>query len=333
MDRRKFLGATTLVSTGVIAMSVGNKTIPQYVVDANYSLTNNQIRFYDRAFSKSARVIFIADTHLWQSDEREEPYRKYSSRMAQAYNQTVHFQTGNPTSPMAAFEETLQYAVREKADLLVLGGDIFSYPSEAAIDWVCGKLELAGIPFVYTAGNHDWHYEGMEGSIDQLRKKWSQRRLRPLYGPHDPLMACLDLNGIRFIVIDNSTYGILPEQLAFFNEKSQVAMPIVLVLHIPLYAQGREVAFGCGHPDWRAATDKLYEIERRPRWPVEGHTKTTMEFRAKVFATSNMLAIFAGHIHAPSLDLVSGVPQFVAPPNLNGGFLDIHFLENIHDKL
>ena len=71
--------------------------------------------FFGEAFSKSTRIVFLSDTHLWQSDEREEPTRQYSARMAAAYNQTQHFQTGQPTNPVQAFEETLSHAVEQRA--------------------------------------------------------------------------------------------------------------------------------------------------------------------------------------------------------------------------
>ena len=60
------------------------------------------------------------------------------------------------------------YAKKEEADLIALVGDIFSFPSELAIEWVISKLKEIDIPYVYVSGNHDWHYEGMKGSLDSL---------------------------------------------------------------------------------------------------------------------------------------------------------------------
>jgi hypothetical protein len=42
--------------------------------------------------------------------------------MAAAYNSTQHFQSGQATTPMQAFAATLDLAVEQKVDLLVLGG-------------------------------------------------------------------------------------------------------------------------------------------------------------------------------------------------------------------
>ena len=95
-------------------------------------------------------------------------------------------------------------------------GDIFSFPSELAIEWVLSKLDETGIPYVYVAGNHDWHYEGMSGNLDLLRNTWINKRLLPLYQGNNPLMAAYDIKGIRFLAIDNSTYEINKDQLEFF---------------------------------------------------------------------------------------------------------------------
>lgn len=98
-------------------------------------------------------------------------------------------------------------------------GDVFSFPSEVAIEWVLAKLKKTGIPYIYIVGNHDWHYEGMGGSLEALRGRWIEKRLLPLYQGNNPLMAAYDIKGIRFLAIDNSTYQINDAQLAFFKEQ------------------------------------------------------------------------------------------------------------------
>ncbi|WP_341961907.1 metallophosphoesterase [Pseudomonas sp. RC10] len=326
MNRRNFVSLAALASLGLAAPERVLQAAPRKKPPVtNFSLTHNTIRYFGEAFHTPTRIVFLSDTHLWQSDEREDPYRQYSGRMAAAYNQTQHFQTGQPTNPMQAFEETLKLAVQQKADLLILAGDIFSYPSEAALDWAQAKLKEAGIPYLYIAGNHDWHYEGMPGSLSQLRETWSAKRLMPLYQGANPLMSYRDVNGIRFIALDNSTYEIQPEQVAFYKKHVQFDGPVVLVAHIPFYVPGRPIVFGCGHPQWGVVEDKGYELERRPQWPRQGHTKVTLDFHERVFSTPNLVGLLTGHIHTQSLDVYRGIPQFVAPPNLAGGFLDVRF--------
>ena len=122
------------------------------------------------------------------------------------------------------------------------------------------KIEAIGIPYIYIAGNHDWHYEGMTGELELLRDKWIKKRLMPLYQGNNPLMAAYDIKGIRFLAIDNSTYEINDKQLIFFSEQVASGLPLVLLIHIPMYAPGKKISFGCGNPFWGASTDLNFEL-------------------------------------------------------------------------
>ena len=330
MKRRSFFKKTTtaLMGLGLTTSSFANTTNKKIKKPFKVCATidEQKVFFYAEEINESIKVVHIADTHLFKDDERGIPYQEYSNRMAKAYNQTTHFQTRIKTNPEEAFEQALAFAKEVNADVITLIGDIFSFPSEAAIEWVQSKLKETGIPYIYTAGNHDWHYEGMEGSLESLRDTWIEKRLLPLYQGNHPLMAAYDIKGIRFLAIDNSIYQINEEQLAFFIEQVASGMPLVLLVHIPMYAPGKNISFGCGNPNWGAATDHGFKIERRPKWPESGHTQTTLNFHKEVFNAPNLLGIFAGHIHRNSIEIIKGKPQIVTDDNASGGYLDINFL-------
>lgn len=337
MKRRSFFKNTTtaLMGLGLTRSSFANtknKKINK-AVKVCATLDQQKVFFYAELINESIKVVHIADTHLFKDDERGIPYQAYSNRMAKAYNQTTHFQTGVETNPEEAFEQTLAFAKEVNADVITLIGDIFSFPSEAAIAWVLSKLKDTGIPYIYTAGNHDWHYEGMQGTLESLRDTWIEKRLLPLYQGNHPLMAAYDIKGIRFLAIDNSTYQINEAQLAFFREQLASEMPLVLLVHIPMYAPGKKISFGCGNPNWGAATDHGHTLERRPKWPENGHTQTTLNFHKAVFNAPKLLGVFAGHIHRNSIEMIKGKPQIVTDDNASGGYLDISFLPmNEQDK-
>jgi predicted phosphodiesterase len=291
----------------------------------SFSLDGNKIRFTHPSINSPFSLTLIADTHLFRDDQRGAAFTQYSQRMAKAYNKTKHFQTGQDTDPETAFIETLNIAAANKSSLVALVGDIFSFPSEAAVEWVQEKMESSGLKYVYTAGNHDWHYEGMEGTSEQLRDTWIKNRLSPLYNGNDPMMQKIELNGVNLLILDNSTYQITKSQLDFFRRCLSDNKPTVLMVHIPLYAPGRPVGFGCGHPDWGAQTDRGFKLERRPQWPETGHTKTTLEFYEKVLHAENLLGVLAGHIHNQSVDVINGIPQVVSEANAEGGYLQVDF--------
>ena len=335
MKRRSFIQQTTLLGgIGLSPFSFGFSSNKNDLLQSNVYVTMDQekVSFYAEKIKENIKVVHIADTHLFMDDNRGIPYTKFSNRMAKAYNQTTHFKTREKTTPMECFENTLAYAKQVNADVITLVGDIFSFPSELAVEWVNSKLEAIGIPYIYVAGNHDWHYEGMSGKLDTLRDTWIDNRLLSLYQGNNPLMAAYDIKGIRFLAIDNSTYEINDEQLDFFSEHASSGMPLILLVHIPMYAPGKGISFGCGNPNWNASTDRNYKLEKRPRWPVTGHTKTTFNFYDEVFNSPNLLGIFTGHIHKNSIEIINGKPQIVSDDNASGGYLDIDFL-NLKERI
>jgi predicted MPP superfamily phosphohydrolase len=326
MNRRIFLGRTGWIAMGFPFISLESSTGRNEISEfrESFSQEGNQVSLFTKAQVASTRMFHITDTHLSLDDERGLPYRTFSKRMAGAYRSNRHFQTGEMYTAEESFEQTLQLAKEQEVDFLALTGDIFSFPSQAAVEWTLHKLEDSGIPFAYVAGNHDWHFEGMPGSSSQLRDEWTGKHLSPLYQGNHPLYASYDLNGVRLVCIDNSTYEITPEQLAFFRKQTELDIPVILFMHIPLYVPGRSMGYGCAHPEWGAGTDKGYEIERREKSPAGGHSELTFAFRDLVFKAPNLLAVLAGHTHQAALDVKNGIPQIVSGPNAQAYYTSIN---------
>ncbi len=209
---------------------------------------------------------------------------------------------------------------------MALLGDLFNFPSEAAVEWFMDVMNNSGVPFYYTAGNHDWHYEGMPGSSKDLRRTWTEKRLLPLFRGNNPLCYAQEIKGVRFLMIDNSIYEILPEQLEFLENEIKTGKPLVLMMHIPLYVEGRRNDYGCGSPYWGAAIDDSFELERRERWPESGHTEVTMKFHELATSTPEILGVFAGHFHSRAINIINGTPQFVIGSNARACYMDLQII-------
>lgn len=294
-----------------------------------YSSTGPNINIYSTEVSDTVRLMVFADTHLWMSDEREEPYREYSARMAGAYHSVKHFQTGAQTTPEESFVATIRLAQQRGVDAIAMLGDIVSYPSERGVEWVGEVLDTVAIPCYYTSGNHDWHYEGMEGSSESLREKWRGERLMSLFGDNDPDAYAVEVGDVRLLLVDDSNYKITPEQRDAVAAEVKSGKPFILLHHIPLYAPSRSVSFGIGHPDWSAATDKNYKIERREQWPAEGHTEVDYEFYDLATSAPNLLASIAGHVHSYGVDIIHGRPHYTVGANAQGAYYIVNIMPKI----
>ena len=316
MNRRQFLGSALAATIGAPHLSRAQQAQPGTFDRGTVTGWNLKFRFVCPALKETVRVYLIGDTHIGDDDERGKPYEQYSKRMAAAY--AKFDRRGN-------LQKAAQQASQKKIDFIALVGDIISYPSHSGTEYIRRTMETCGGPWGYVAGNHDWHYEGEEGSQADMRARWTEKRLKPLYQGENPLMYAKTVKGLRLLFVDDSIYQILPAQLDFLKRELARGEPTVLLMHIPLHTPGRGIALGA--PDWGWDTDRHWQVERRERWPKDGCGDTTKEFCRLALSAPNMLGVFAGHHHRYEMDNCRGLTQLVTPGHYNGpnSFLDLTF--------
>lgn len=246
---------------------------------------------------KPLTVLHVTDAHISVLDQAEAQYHAYSTRMDNAYRDH---------DPAVHFTGLMATAVDRHVDLIVLTGDIVNNSSKSSVAFVHAAIQATGIRSLYVAGNHDWHYEGMEGAPDALRETWQRGSLLPLYDGGDSLGHSIQYGGVNFVAMDNSTYQVNDAQLAFYEQEAARGLPMALLVHIPIYVTPRgESVAACGHPRWGWETDKNYDVERRERWPKSGNLPSTVAFVDRVKRTENLVAVLAGHIHVPWVERLS----------------------------
>lgn len=328
MKRRLFIQKSSAVvaSAGFLPVFGEERAYKNGVTDSRkwaYNSTELETVILTDEIEQPLTVLQITDSHISCDNENDSPYEQYSLRMKNAYPIHKHWKTKEPVLPLDGFKAMMGLAQEAKADLIVLTGDITNYPSETAIDALKAILQQTGIPYLYTPGNHDWHYEGMTGSADRLRDEWSKKRLQKLC-ENNTLYSSSIMNGINFVTIDNSTYQINEEQLSFFKQQLTRKEPVVLFVHIPIYMPGLGVS-SCGHPDWGYNTDKGYEIERRERW-AESNSPHTVEFIKQITNSSHLMGIFSGHWHKSRTVIHNNTVQYITGASLSGDYRLIRFV-------
>ena len=319
ISRRDFFGAAGMAAAGA-AVAVGGNAAPAVSKPCPNGASSfaygpkGKLRITVPGLAQDVRVFVIGDTHFGLHDARDDAYAGNYARMARGPN------------PTKAFADTLAKAKNEKPDILLLVGDIISFPTLANVEHVKRELDACGIDWYYVAGNHDWHFEGVPGSDEAQRAEWAPKRLAPLYRGLDPFMSSRLVKGIRFVAIDDSIYHISEKQLEFWKAEAAKGDPMVLFMHVPLWLDGwgRASLFTCGNPDWGAATDPYWEIERREKW-AEKQSPASFAFRDAVLSTPNLAAVMTGHIHTLLTGCERGKYMFTTPSNRTGEYLDVRF--------
>lgn len=289
----------------------------------NIITNKGNVFYYVKGLEKNFKVLFLSDTHFTVEDERGRSYYDYTKRMGGAAVEPENY--GKSNGREQGLINSLEKAKKEEVELVILGGDIINFPSLASVERVTSLLDSYGLKWVFTSGNHDWHYEGESGDLNSLRAKWVKSNLKSFYPKGNPMFSSIILHNINFVLIDNSTYEVSNEQLNFLQNEIKKGFPVILSMHIPIYLSGHDIEYGCGHPDWNSKHDNSYKIERRLAWPDRGHTKTTNKFRDLVLNDSSIISIYAGHTHEEAIDFYKNKLQYVTGANYNNSDVIIHF--------
>lgn len=341
--------------------------------------------------SRPIRLLHVTDAHVSTKAEQSGFHRMHQVQTS------IDVRNGKETRHVDQFKSALVIGRESKVDLVAIGGDLVNFPSVGTVSDVAGlitdELVTHGVPYVYTAGNHDWMEEGhsvhcqwevlqesflgnfasgdahtytleeaqercgLLGSscagttctdethctvragrealpshtkeISHLKKEchhlpydWQrvpkrENILKPLYESsgarkltqaftiQPDFSSTLLLDTLNVVALDNSNYRFEDAQLAFLEEQVSLGLPIVLLVHIPLYTPAgptRDLTGTprVGDPAFGEAIDDMAEIEGRAKWPKEASESTlrTVQFiRSQCAPEGPIIAVLCGHEH------------------------------------
>lgn len=310
-----------------------NKDIQSNWVKNEHTFNKYSATIKSSLVKKKTKFIHISDTHISLPYSDTSEYPDFTKRMYEAYKNPEHYLSKKKGTSTKHFEEILDKAKKENVDFILLSGDILNSPSKDGVSYLVNMLKETGIEYLYIAGNHDWHFEGMEGSLEDLRNIWIDKRLKPLYKNRNPLYYSKIINGVNFVLIDNSTYQINKQQLQFFREQTELKYPIVLTIHIPIYQpedKYDQELYTIGDPRWGYEYDSNnYLTEKRERWSKEGNRRETFEFILEVLSCKNLLGVFGGHHHQSIIRQLSpSAFQYLTQASFSGAYRMVEISPN-----
>jgi hypothetical protein len=110
--------------------------------------------------SAPLKVLHVSDSHVDVGSHGGEKGREEDAQfMNGVYGRGMaDRQTGKITKAADALERSLSIGQSNGAAVLCHTGDLVNFPSAAAVAQVDALIDGAGMPLLYTSGNHDWEY-------------------------------------------------------------------------------------------------------------------------------------------------------------------------------
>ena len=251
--------------------------------------------------NKPFKLIHASDTHITFADARDDERKiRLSETRARVFPR--------------AFEnlEEIGHACEEDGAVLAYTGDLIDFVSEKNLD-VCRDFINHHDTF-FTAGNHEFSLYVGEAWEDEAYRNQSLAKVQSCF-TNDIRMSSRTINGVKLIALDNSYYLFDPDQLAFLKKECAEGLPVILLLHTPLYTpelhefmmieRKQPCGYLCGTP--------FCELKNYPEYRQRQQTpdRTTLDTFDFISACTNIKVLLTGHNHVSVVSTFAGrIPQY-----------------------
>lgn len=266
------------------------------------------------------RFLHATDNHLTLADERDNERKN-----ALASRRYQEFAEEGSNIVMKVLDEQLDYA-RRNCDLLLHTGDLIDFVS--CKNFEIAKEKLDTVDYFMAVGNHEFSQYVGEAFEDEAYKQQSYDRVQAIV-KNDLSFASRIIGGLNLVALDNVYYYFKSEHLAQLKAEVAKGLPILLLMHNPIYTPGlyhemmttrkNDCAYVCDCPL------KSMESYPKDRYIQQRPTPETSEFVAYLKTQPLIKAVIAGHLHFNYEDTLWGnVKQYVT----GGGYLgDTRYIE------
>ena len=103
---------------------------------------------------RSFTLIHITDSHMAAADQRDPDALEAATRFQTLFEE----RTPNNVPASQVFEQALARSNELDVDCTLLTGDIIHFPAHAALELIARGVQSLQSPYLYTLGNHDWHF-------------------------------------------------------------------------------------------------------------------------------------------------------------------------------
>ena len=257
-------------------------------------------------------AIHASDTHLTYADMRD----------GQRKVDLVSWRL--PGFPHAETALTELGALSKELNAPILHtGDLIDYVSLANLEAAKAFTDTHDV-FMAT-GNHEFSLYVGEAKEDAAYRNQSLPAVQACF-KNNIRMASRIIGGVNFVALDNGYYTFEPEQFAFLKAKAEKGLPMVLMMHTPLYDPALyEIMMGrCPCAYLAGVPEELMRCYPEDRYVQQLPDEVTLEMMDYIAREPLIKAILAGHIHASCETVYAGrIPQ------LTVGCVDARVIEFI----
>jgi len=333
MQRREFLkGAAGLAGVGFI----GCTSVPERPLRGGVPMDlklEEKLQFkrleIRAGATKPFRALHISDTHLTGMNSRDLETAD-AERLWLYEKRKAHFPDAEYN-----FAASVAYAKRERIPILHTG-DLIDYVSESVV--AKSEAGLKGTDTVAAAGNHEYNWYQRQRPIDADISKE-----KALVEPHFPNRFddySRVINGVNFVVFDNTNYNVSEAQVKTLNAEFDKGLPTVLMCHVPFYTPEIYRWMYDSYSAWKlwrwqtghvtylmGCSDEEISDYSEANFAGQRSTALTREFIRSCQARKNLKAILCGHLHLEWIgDFSATAKQYVVGPNYAGAGFDITFI-------
>ncbi len=248
----------------------------------------------DAGIDEPFYFIHAGDTHVSYIDERDYG----DERLIETANARITY----CPKDMRMLDD-LSLKARELDALIVHTGDLIDFVSRKNLD--IAKDFTSENDVFACAGNHEYHVYIWDDGDDYARRDSLRDKVKPSF-TNDIDYSVRVEHGVKFIAVDNSNHKIEKWQLDLFKEElAKDDMPVVLALHVPLYAPDifkfQMEKLDYPHPAWLMGVpeDVMKEYNYEEQWIEEQKAnEATEEFYDIIINSAQIKAIVTGHDHA-----------------------------------
>lgn len=261
-----------------------------------------------KGLTRSYTFFHLTDLHMGELTTDEAAEMPENRRTYAQHRYEFFAREGQGAA--ALWDDYMIRAKAERADLLLLTGDIIDFPSEANIKALKDGIKNSGIPTLYVVGNHDWSFADDYHTPNAIATHY------PKFADicnGDPYISWVEYEDMIVCAVDDTLDCVSEETVDKFLALCGKGKPVILTMHVPLYVESMEA-------DCKACWGgKLLMVGGKA---FNGSDPHVMRFYEAVALDPDtpVKAVITGHLHFHHEDILpNGVPQIVTDKGYTGG--------------